>query len=165
MKTLNTIVLERSQKQDELSKKTREFEDERRRLSSEIAELSRLEILGCEGLSLQLIQIAEKVISVKGNPYGITSDMSNGHKNIAELAILDIAQGCPSLKKEYYGNKIYGSYYQRCDCKYGYGPSHGSIVDSIELRDRKGDLSEEEKDACIYYLHNYKKIKETTKTK
>ena len=65
------------------------------------------------------------------------------------------------MKKQYFGNKRYSGYYQESSHSYGMGPSHGSIVDEVGLKQdaRKRDLTDEEKDACIYYLKNYTAIK------
>lgn len=160
MKKLHEIVKERYETQLILSKAKKEFQDLEKLLSSKISDLSTLENIGEAGLNLSLVQLAETVMYIRGNPFGITDD--GGSYLISSAAINDIANNCEHLKKEYYGNKTYSGYYQRCDCRYGYGPSHGGICDEIGLQDaaRKRDLTDDEKDACIYYIKNYKKIKE-----
>jgi hypothetical protein len=119
-----------------------------------LKELNRLQDMACGGINIDYVQIAEKIIAVEGKPHAITNDTKNG-KTIADEAIEDIALGCPHLKTKYFGNKRYEGFYQRCDCEYGYGPSHGYIVDEIALKGRGNILpTDEEKDACIYYLKN-----------
>ena len=158
MRKLHEIVKERSEKQQELELKRKTFEGESYVLNIEIEELKRLENVAQAGLDLQKVQAAEAVLSVTGDPYG-GADSSFGSPTIAELAIVDIATGCKHLKAEYYGNKRYESYYQRSNHPYGYGPRHGSIVDEIALKHPDVELSDEEKDACIYYLKNYAEVK------
>lgn len=161
MKKLHEIVKERFTKQNELSQKTEAFKKERAKLNSEIQELLRLENVAHNGLDLDKIQIAEKLIRISGNPFGKTSDVTkfNGIV-IAECAIIDIAEDCKKMRTQFFGNKEYGGFYQRCDCKYGYGPRHGSIVDRIGLIDKEHQFTDDEKDACIYYIKNYNAIKE-----
>ncbi len=164
MKKIHEIIKERDVFERYLIHKTKKFEEERDKINSKIKELLRLEKINYDGLDLERVQIAEKLIRISGNPFGKTSSVTTfGHPPIAEIAIIDIAYGCKHLKTQYFGNKRYESYYQRSDCEYGYGPRHGYIVDRIELINRKVELSDEEKDACIYYIKNYNIIKDAKK--
>lgn len=158
---LHEIVKEKSELHQKHGNLKREYDIEISKINNRIKELERIESAAMNDLNIDYIQIAESILRVYGNPYGITD---NCESTIAYYAITDIATGCNHLKKEFFGNKRYSGYYQRNDCNYGYGPSHGSTVDYIGLKDdaRKRDLTGEEKDACIYYLRNYKKIKELT---
>ena len=159
MKKLHEIVKEKDGKQNELSELIKNFEKAKSNLQRQIESLKELEKLAVENKDIEKIQIARGIILVSGNPYGKTSDVTKfGNPTIAECAIIDIANDCPHLRRMYFGNKVYEAFYQRCDCEYGYGPSHGGIVDRIELRDLKRKLSDDEKDACIYFLKNYSKI-------
>lgn len=161
MKKLYEIVKERFEKQNELSQKTETFKKEQAKLKSEIQELLRLENVAQNGLDLDKVQIAEKLIRISGNPFGKTSDVTKfGGVVIAECAIVDIAEDCKKMRTQFFGNKKYESFYQRCDCKYGYGPAHGSIVDRIGLIDTSHQFTDDEKDACIYYIKNYNAVKE-----
>lgn len=162
MKKLHEIVKERFEKQKELSRITDEFKKEQKRLDSEIQELVRLESVGENGIDLEKVQIAECVIYIHGDPYG---RVDGGGITIADLAVVDIAKGCEFMKNKYYGNKTYSGYYQRCNCEYHMGPTHGGIKDEIGLRSnyREKELTDEQKDACIYYIKNYKAISELQK--
>lgn len=137
------------------------YNSERTPLVNEYQELDRLQRIESENIDTDQIVLAESILQVYGNPYGRTDGRSD--VCIAELAMGDLATGCNHLKKEFYGNKQYSGYYQRNDCEYGYGPSHGSTVDYIGLKNRTKELTTEEQDACIYYLMNYKKISEAQK--
>lgn len=69
-----------------------------------------------------------------------------------------------SLKVGYYGTKNYDRWYgQRNDSEYGTRPRHGSTVFEIGLKAdaRKRALTDEEKNACIYYLMNLAQIDAT----
>jgi hypothetical protein len=159
MKKLFEIVAERNQKQIELASLRKEFEAKEKSLSNEIQSLLKLENTAENGFDVIKIQLAESVLAIGGNPYGNTD---GGGKKLAERAIIDIANNTQFMRKQYFGNKRYSGYYQESSHSYGMGPSHGSIVDEVGLKQdaRKRDLTDEEKDASIYYLKNYTAIKE-----
>lgn len=74
--------------------------------------------------------------------------------------------GYLGLKHEYFGTKSYDRWHgQRCDCEYGHGPRHGNIIFSVGLQKdvRSRELTDEEKDAAIYFLMNIEKIQEAEK--
>ena len=112
------------------------------------------------GLNAGLIERGKRLVSIKGNPLAVTD---GSPRPIAEAAVKDILDGCVWLKEGYFGNKRYEGFYQRTDCRYGYCPTFGSIVDRIELTQNalgilgERDLSKDEKEAAIYYIINYKK--------
>lgn len=160
MKSLSQIIKEKMEYGKELAILRKETEEKEKTLLSKIRELERLEKLGTtidSNVDLNKIQLAESVLIVSGNPVG---------KNINRRAISKIANDPDYLKRYFIGNKRYEGFYQECDWEYGYGPRHGSIVDKIGLTNdaRKRDLTEEEKDACIYYLTNIEKIQELSKS-
>lgn len=155
------VVRTRIEVQRILSDITAQFTKDKDRLTAQIQKLIGLENVSVDGFDVEKIQMAESVLYIHGDPYGVTD---GGKKDcIADAAIADIANGCRHLKKEFFGNKTYSGYYQRCDCNYGYGPSHGGIRDEIGLKDsaRKRELTDDEKDACIYYVKNYTAIKKS----
>lgn len=160
MKKLFEIVAERNSKSIELSKLRTEFQREEKRLSDEIQSLLKLENTAESGFDVVKIQLAESCLQICGNPYG-NADRGNS-KLLAERAIIDIANNTEFMRKQYFGNKRYSGYYQESSHSYGMGPSHGSVVDEVGLKQdaRKRDLTDDEKDACIYYLKNYTAIKE-----
>lgn len=83
-------------------------------------------------------------------------------QRVVDAAIADLTAGATILREQYIGVKNYeGFIHQREDHKYGFGPRHGSIVFSVGLTQaaRKrladgGELTNEETDAVIVYLHN-----------
>lgn len=131
----------------------KEYDTRMKQIRSEVAELDRLEKLFCDDTNIHFIQIAESVLYCHGD---VTARVDG--RILTEAAALDIATGCKHLRDKYFGNKRYSAYYQSTDCNYGYGPSHGSIVDEIGLKNPSKELTDTEKQACIYYLKNYSKI-------
>lgn len=162
MKKLHQIVKERFEKQKELSEKTNDFKAECKKLDAEIQELLRLEAVGQSGAELDKVQIAEEILNIQGDPFGV---VDGGSAAIADLAVIDVAEDFIKMRNQYFGNKKYSGYYQRCNCEYGMGPKHGTIVDRIELKDTEREYTDEEKDACIYYIKNYKEISNLEKVK
>ena len=156
MKKLFQVVKEKDELQKEKLNLTKAYKQKCDELDDKINELKRLEAIGSDGLDLDKIQMAEKIIYCHGNPDG-----SCEGEVLTELAAIDIANDHPHLSKRYFGNKRYSGFYQRTDCSYGMGPSHGGIVDEVGMKNesRGQMLCDEEKDACIYYLKNYSKIK------
>lgn len=161
---LHEVVKKRAEKENQLKDVIKTFELCKDQLLSEISELKRLENIASKNIDIEKVLIAEKILYVSGDIYGKTSDVTkfNG-VTIAAEAVIDISNNCEKLKKQYFGNKRYEGFYQRCDCGYGLGPRHGSIVDEISLKSeyrKVKDLTNDDKDACIYYLLNYNQIKD-----
>ncbi len=84
------------------------------------------------------------------------------YDSLVNAAMTDLVSGLKILKKEYIGQKKYQGFDQRCDCEYGYGPSHGYIYQSIGLYNPKKELSEYDIECCLYLLEN---ILEVVKSK
>lgn len=82
-----------------------------------------------------------------------------------------MAEGGGNLRRKFFGTKDYDRWSdQRCDCAYGYGPRHGTIVFSVGLdrqfRDRwaAGEMDPGDIDAALYYLNNLKAVQEAENT-
>lgn len=162
MATLTEIISARLASEKELTKLTEEYRAARDRLTEAIAFCKEQEAILGSGLDLEKINLGRKILRIQGDPYGITDGCSGKDNTIAEEAVRDIMDGCRKLRTEYFGNKRYGRYYQRNDCRYGWGPSCGGIVDRIGLRNWQDDFREltpEEVEAAIYYIRNYNQIK------
>jgi len=76
------------------------------------------------------------------------------YSSLVSAAKTDLVSGLNKLKREYIGQKYYEGFDQRCDCEYGYGPSHGSVYQSIGLRNPKMELSDYDIECCLYLLEN-----------
>lgn len=115
------------------------------------------------GLNADLIRKGKWIVEIKGDPFAVTD---GSPRPIAEAAVKDILDGFGWLKQGYFGNKRYEGFYQRADCRYGYCPVHGRIVDRIGLTREaleileKRELTREEKEAAIYHIMNYPKTKQ-----
>ena len=150
---ISTIIAERLSLEKNLAEITREYKKQKADLSARIALLKQKEQTVTEGYDLAKVELGRYLIVVSGNPYARTDDVRMGAETIAEHAIADILSGCKHLKGEYFGNKEYGRFYQRCDCEYHYGPTYGSIVDYIGLRDgSRIPTTPEEVEAAVYYI-------------
>lgn len=145
------------------------IEDERaaeaeRHTKADRALLARLEELRAHRMHLAAgtteheLELAREMIQVIGDVQWLS------HEIITDAAE-DIAAGCLSLRREYFGRKFYSDFDQREDHRYGSGPKHGRIVFGIGLTkkartmvekwggimgDSDGDVSQ----AMIRYLLN-----------
>lgn len=157
---LHEIVKKRADLIEEQNKMTFEYRQKFEQLDRVITELNRLEYIGKMGLHLEKVLIGEKILDCRGDIW-----INVDGRILAGAAIVDIANDCQHLKYNYFGNKRYEHFYQSSDHPYGFGPKHGGIKDEISLHReyRHGNFTDEEKDACIYYLQNYKAI-EAAKT-
>lgn len=76
------------------------------------------------------------------------------YPSLVVSAIQDLTKGAKKLQKEYIGQKRYQGYDQRCDCKYGFGPTYGYIYQSIGLEYPEEILTDNDIDDCLYVLEN-----------
>lgn len=117
-------------------------------------------------LDLDKIHLAESLLEIRGYfGEGEGEKISVVDDAIKQLATnIAIRPVYSDLWETFFGTKNLRSYRsQRCDCKYGFGPRHGSINFSVGLkssvRSRKPQtLSDEEREACIYYLTKLESI-------
>ena len=164
MAKISDIIRERLDCEHELVCLNNLYKEQKKIIEDRIKELSEKEKVVSEGLDLEKIELGKKVLYIHGNPYQRCQDTkSDGSNTLAKLAIADILDGCKHLRREYFGQKRYEGYHQRSDHSYGYGPSHGSIVEEVGLRNREKELSEEEVEAAVYFLTVWQKYNECTK--
>lgn len=166
MASISKIIKERLALEAELKAMTESFERRKKELTQQISQHKEQEQIVSSGLDLEKIELGKKVLYVYGNPYERCQDTkSDGSNTLAKLAIADILDGCKHLRKEYFGQKRYEGYHQRSDHPYGFGPSHGSIVEEVGLRNREKELSDEEVEAAVYYLTVWQQLPEANKEK
>ncbi len=147
-------------KKEEIQSVKSQFKISLNKLERELNALQDELKLKCEGIQTDCIDIAKKVLTIKGLKYyggGDTVECVND-------ALQDIVDGFKKLRHKYFGCKNYASFYcQRHDCQYGFSPTHGTIVFSIALnewyRKEPEQITEEEVNACIYCLVNLSKLK------
>jgi hypothetical protein len=117
------------------------------------------------GLDLDKIAMAETVVFASDYSYGGDERDSARQDAIKWFAgTLDTRNGYADLRQVYFGTKNYDRWRgQRSDHSYGMGPRHGGTCFRIELMDaaRKRDLTDEEKEAAIYYLLHLEAIQKS----
>lgn len=142
---------------------TERYATESKILRDSIASHRKAESVGRAGLNLEQVALAESVIYVRG----LYSNSGEGGPSALNDAINDLAtERGASMRSGYFGTKGYAHWLgQREDCRYGYGPKHGSIVFEIGLvpEARRRELTDEEIEAAIYYLMNLSVIQQAQK--
>lgn len=112
------------------------------------------------GLDAGKIALARTVLKVRG----IYEKAGQDRASVISDAIAWFATGkAPcyhQLSSADYGTKTYDCWYgQRSDHEWG-GPAHGSIIFQVGLIDRNKQITDEEREACLYYLTNISEIQE-----
>jgi len=161
--SLKNAFLRKRVLQEEIAIADTKYRRESQVRQNEMKSLNRIIDLRKDGYDTEMVQLAETVLSIRGEFTG-----AGDQNGVVKDAIQEIARGGGGLFHEYMGTKNYDRFYdQRSDHTYGYGPNHGSIVFAIGLNRKaidKGELSESEVDAALYYLLNIKEIQETERT-
>lgn len=116
------------------------------------------------GLDSSIILHAEHIIYVGGKYAKAGEDRAA----CREQAIQRILAGGREMFSEYCGTKSYDRWHgQHSNHSYGCGPRHGSTIFTIgftrpvRAREEKM-LSEDEINACVYYLRNLERIQEAS---
>ncbi len=120
------------------------------------------------GLDLDKIALAENFLGVTDYSRG-GDERNNARQDAIKwfAGTLDMRNGYADLRSVYFGTKNYDRWSgQRADHSYGMGPRHGSTCFSIGLREdaRKRDLTDDEREAAIYYLLNLEAIQKSRVT-
>jgi len=141
-----------------------EYEKSMSEIDKDLLKVRQQKSLKAADFNLDKINLAESVITIRGSASKVVGD-SNSRSEAVKSAIEDIASaGSESIMKSFFGVKNYSGFGdQGSDHPYGICPRNGSIVFSVGLKEsiRKRVpflLTEEEKEAAIYYLLNIKKI-------
>jgi hypothetical protein len=116
------------------------------------------------GLDTVQIQLAETVMYVRGEYSRAGEEKGSAKADAIKWFATGKSPAYLSLKSGYFGTKSYDRWNgQRCDCEYGMGPRHGSIIFEIGLKAdaRKRDLTDAEREACAYYLLNLECVQQT----
>ena len=149
MKT-NLLEVEKhlNQLKDDYAMKVKDFESYRKQYVTQTTELTRQKEIILNGFDVDRIKNAESILALKGLECGQFSE-----RCVLE-AIKDIANETNLMREKYFGVKNYSAWrHQECDCKYGYGPTHGYVVFSVGLRKPNEPLTDEQKEDCLYYLN------------
>lgn len=157
MNTLKEIISRRQALTAKNAQKHKEHSAWCVRFTAELQELQQQESLLAAGVDLERLNHGEHVIYIRGDYRKVGGEASS----CIAAAKTDLAAGAPRLKKQYFGAKDYAHFRgQRCDCTYGFGPTHGSIVFAIGLTDaaRNMDLTDEMIEDALYVLANIDKV-------
>ena len=157
MRTLKDIIQSRQALQAENAKREQEYGQWCASFKADMRELAESEALLAGGVDLDRLLHGQHVIYIHGDYRRIGGESAS----CVAAAKADLAAGAQNLKKDYFGAKNYDRWSgQRCDCTYGYGPTHGSIVFAIGLTDaaRKMDLTDEMIEDALYVLANIDKV-------
>jgi len=151
-KKLIELEKEIASEQKEYNLKLRKLYDNKLELKAEIG-------LYKKSLDVDKIKLAETLIKCKHEP-----STSEARIECVGSAIEDFTKEEMVLTKKYFGVKYYSGFgEQRSDHFYRYVPTHGSIVFSIKLLKKDVKLTDEEREACLYYLYNLEAIYEANK--
>jgi len=148
-----------SEKKNEIKTKTKEYKETLESMNAELKTLEDELKMRYEGIQPDYIKIAREVLYVDGIEH-----LGEGEtRSCVSDAVQDILDGFKKLKREYFGAKNYDRWVgQRSDHEYGYGPRHGSIIFKIglttEYRNAVEQITEEQINACLYYLRNLDKL-------
>jgi len=128
-------------------------------LNVQLANQERLYQNGLSGFDLSRIKIAEDVLSFEMPE--IFDPKEEDMLGVIEDAILWFSGNMNKIRfslDEYrYGVKNYDRFRnQRSDHWYNSCPRHGSLTFTLGLRDRRAELTEDQRNAAIYYLEMFK---------
>lgn len=154
-------VAELTRQIEEARDRRRQLREEHRRqdeaLERKIEELTERRRVANAGVTAEEQRVAEAIIYVHGS----TLESAEG---AFEAAVKSLANGAESMGRDAIGAKRYDRFHQRCDCEYGYGPAHGSIVFQVGLQQERRKqplpLTEEERDVCVRYLLARRRVDE-----
>lgn len=150
---LTLITATRDKLRRDLFQENKKHDETVKILRSRIDILDREEQIALADIDLAFVRIAREVLEVKGEPYNIVDGRS-----IVEVACSDIALGCPELMKRRFANLQFRGKTGAWDLLYAQ-VAPGLVLDSVALL-KQVPLTDIQTEACIYYLRNYKKIRE-----
>lgn len=159
--SLTVLCAEQAQLGREIAALQAKFDKEREGLMARLTRVCDLIAIGTANIDLPKVQLAEQTLYLSG------SYANGGDKraSVVRDAIDYFANNIKpphcyyGLREGFYGTKHYDAWHgQRSDHAYGYGPKHGSIIFAVGIRDTKRDLTDEEREAVIYYLLNIERI-------
>ena len=148
---IETLEERKNQETARHAHKMAQFDTDIARLETKMALITRR-------INPQQVERAKNTIEVRGQVY------PGMRQRVVENAIRQLARGGGVLHHEYFGTKHYSGFVdQRCDCEYGYGPKHGTVVFSVGLSSqfRERTLLSEQIEDAVYYLKNLGKIQDT----
>ena len=152
---LTDIAREIKETRESLARMNQEFKSASDSANAKLKELEALMGMEKAGVDTEKVARGLEVIEVRGK--------ADKCGQVISKAINDLAVGCPHMKTEFFGVKVYSGFGEQfCDCSYGYGPRHGSIVFSVGLTESAikaiRDGASIDTDSAIYVLLNWDQI-------
>lgn len=157
---LKDIELRINEIKNEIDNINNNYKKELSAAESLLLHFEQMKRLYLENIDTSIYENAKKFIKFKGiKRYGEGETIE-----VIRQLIDNISQDKFDILDRYYGAKDYDRFIcQSVKCKYGYGPSHGSVVFKIEATEswRNGEItpSDDDIDDILYVLENLKKIK------
>jgi hypothetical protein len=127
-------------------------------LKNELSVARERVLLAGSGIDADKVRTARSILYLNGK-----FASSAQRRGVVQDAIDWLATGekrtYHTLQSGYFGVKNYSGFGdQREDHEYGFGPKHGTIVFAVGLNERKRELTDEEREAALYYLLNIEAI-------
>lgn len=127
---------------------------ERNRLNKALSDVRHLIGSAKAGLDNARIANALEVIKLRGSYTNGGQDRASVIRDAMDWLATGKCSAYRGLDGADFGTKSYDRWYgQRSDHEWG-GPAHGSIIFQIGLKDRKRELTEQERSDAIYFLLN-----------
>lgn len=159
---LNRKLLEM---QDEYESKKKAFDEYCTDINRKMNQVRRDISLCKSSIDVNKINHAMSILDlqfpIQRNYYGGPEKVLPIYTDLVSAAKKDLSTGATKLRTEYIGQKRYEGFDQRTDCRYGYGPSHGSIYQRIGLRNPERELSDYDIECCLYLLENIASVVES----
>ena len=147
---LTDLHKQKIQVNESLQQLDKDYKKQKTELEKQLKELSQKINLESKGISVDRIQSALTLLSIRGE-----YKQTEKRDEVVESSVKDLLNGSKHLKEKYFGVKIYSGFgEQREDHKYGYGPRHGNIVFAIGLKVTDRELTDSEVEDCLYLLTN-----------
>jgi hypothetical protein len=128
---------------------TEEYEIMKRRLGIEQDEWVRRKELVLNGIDVDTILKAEKLIEIR---YNTEQDFDDWPVQAFIMHLSDL--NSHRVYEEYALVKNYASFYHQHEwCMYGYSPTYGNVVCRVGLRNHTKLLLTDEIDTCLFYLN------------
>ena len=134
------------------------FEAEQKRHSAEVNRLNAEIALHGAGIDTAKVTLARTVLKVYGSYARGGQDRASVIRDAIDWLATGRCSAYCGLDGADFGTKNYDRWSgQRSDHEWG-GPRHGSICFQIGLKDRKAPLTDEQREAALYFLTNIEVI-------
>jgi hypothetical protein len=153
-RTVADVITELAQERHDRAEVQKAHELDMAARARRIAELEHeRDLMMGSSITSEQIALARSLVYIEGR-------ISESAGGAFQAAVDALAAGGRGLLRRYIGAKRYEHFHQRCDCEYGYGPTHGSVVFAVgltrEARERldqtAGQLLPHERDAVVRWL-------------